>query len=71
MRVAAADDIVAPPYALQRAGWECAYVLAEDHQDRLSRWELQQVRTIEGWHPERLRWRDIGAMLALFNAVAG
>lgn len=57
-----------PPLAVQRRGWEAAYVLRQDYRARLARPESERMAWVVARQPERLTWDDIREALALYRA---
>lgn len=54
---------------IRRAGWECAFVLADEFRDRLTLAQLVEVEIASRRGPERISVADAGAMVALFVSV--
>jgi hypothetical protein len=60
------DAILPPPFILQRRGWEAAYTLICEYEDRLDPVDRYLAGWISARGPEWLGWNDIAIGLRLY-----
>lgn len=60
---------VLPPFPVQQRAWERAWVLSEDHADELPAGALDVCREVVAGDAARLTWGEIGALIALYDAI--
>lgn len=66
------DAVITPPRLVRRRAWECAFVLSEEYLDRvLDDRGSTNARHVLRSGPDRVSWRQAGAMFRLFNRLVG
>jgi hypothetical protein len=63
--------IVVPPFLVQQRAWECAYVLREEHDERLPLADRVRCEEVLRAGPDALGWQDVQAMLRLAGEAIG
>lgn len=60
---------VPPPFLVQQRASDAAYVLTQEHADRLTLEQHVRMIVVAMYAPERLGWSECGETLALWSMV--